>query len=135
MTGASSATEVRVRYAETDQQGVAYHANYLVWMEIGRTELLRGLGFPYGRLERSGVFFVVSEATCRYRGAARYDDRVRIETRVRRVRSRSVDFDYELSVEGRRIAEGRTTLLAMDSARRPRRVPPEIATALQDPGP
>lgn len=125
-----SAVEVRVRYAETDQQGVAYHAHYFVWMEIARTEYLKALGFPYERLEQEGLLFAVSEASCRYAGAARYEDRVRIEARVAGVRSRAVIFEYDISIEGRRIAQGRTTLVAMDRDRRPRVIPAEIVAAL-----
>jgi len=123
--------EVRVRYAETDQQGVAYHAHYFVWMEIARTEYLKALGFPYERLEKEGLLFAVSEASCRYGGAARYEDRVRIAARVTEVRSRAVVFEYGISVAGTRIAEGRTTLIAMDADRRPRRIPAEIVAALR----
>lgn len=123
-------TRVRVRYAETDQQGVAYHANYLVWMEVARTDLLATAGFPYRRLEQEGVFFSVSEAKCRYMGAARYDDEVEISTSVRNLRSRTVVFTYDLAVEGRPIAQGETTLVALDGARRPRRIPEDVAGAL-----
>lgn len=131
----TTTVEVRVRYAETDQQGVAYHANYLVWMEIGRTEHLKALGFPYDRMEAEGLLFAVSEASCRYRGAARYEDRVRVVTRVEAVRSRAVEFAYDLDVDGRAIAEGRTTLIALDRDRRPRRIPEAIVAALAEGGP
>ncbi|MBW3660461.1 MAG: acyl-CoA thioesterase [Gemmatimonadetes bacterium] len=127
-----ASVDVRVRYAETDQQGVAYHAHYFVWMEIGRTEHLKRLGFPYDRLEAEGLLFAVSEASCVYRGAARYEDRVAIRTRVEAVRSRAVEFAYDLSVDGRTIAEGKTTLLALDPDRRPRRIPQAIAAALRE---
>lgn len=124
-------TRVRVRYAETDQQGVAYHANYFVWMEVARTDLLAAAGFPYRRLEQDGVFFSVAEAKCRYVGTARYDDEVEISTSVRNLRSRTVVFAYHLAVEGRSIAQGETTLVALDSARQPRRIPEEVAGALR----
>ena len=123
-------SEVRVRYAETDQQGVVYHANFLVWMEIGRTGFLNAVGFPYPRLEADGVYFAVLDASCRYHGAARYDDRVVIATRCAEVRSRTATFVYDLSVDGQRIAGGRTTLIALDGERRPRRIPAELAAAL-----
>ena len=126
-----SSIEVRVRYAETDQQGVAYHGHYFVWMEIARTEYLKALGFPYDRLEKDGLLFAVSEASCRYGGAARYEDRVTVEARVEELRSRAVVFAYDISVEGRRIATGRTTLIAIDRDRRPCRIPAEIVTALR----
>ena len=123
-------TRVRVRYAETDQQGVAYHANYLVWMEVARTELLAAAGFPYRHLEEKGVFFAVAEAKCRYVGAARYDDEVEISTSVRNLKSRTVVFIYDLAVRGRSLAQGETTLVALDGDRRPRRIPEAVARAL-----
>lgn len=121
---------VEVRYAETDQQGVAYHANFLVWMEIGRTGYLRALGFPYGGLEARRLVFSVLEARCRYSGAARYEDTVEVATRVSDLRSRTVTFDYELSVTGRTVATGETKLIALDEGRRPRRIPADVAAAL-----
>jgi acyl-CoA thioester hydrolase len=123
-------TEIIVRYAETDQQGVAYHANYFIWMEIGRTRLLAERGFPYDRLEADGLLFAVAEASCRYLGAARYEERVEIETVCREARSRIVVFDYELRVQDRTIATGRTLLVALGRDRRPRRVPEAILEAL-----
>jgi acyl-CoA thioester hydrolase len=129
--GDAVVTTVEVRYAETDQQGVAYHANFLVWMEIGRTKHLEALGMPYGRLEAAGLLFSVMEAHCRYVGAARYGDRVRIATRVIALRSRTVTFGYELNVDGDPLATGETTLIALDRDRRPRRIPPDVVAALE----
>ena len=123
-------TTVEVRYAETDQQGVVYHANYFVWMEIGRTKHLEALGYPYSRLETQGLLFSVMDARIRYSGAARYADRVSIATRVTGIRSRAVTFEYELAVDGRPVATGETTLVALDAARRPRRIPEDVAAAL-----
>jgi acyl-CoA thioester hydrolase len=123
-------TRVRVRYGETDQQGVAYHAEYLVWMDVGRTTLLRELGFPYSRLEAEGLVFAVSEASCRYVGAARYEEEVEVETRVGKLQSRAVVFDYVLRVGERVVATGATTLVALDARRRPRRIPEPVARAL-----
>ena len=123
-------TTIEVRYAETDQQGIAYHANFLIWMEIGRTKFLEGLGFPYSRLEAEGLLFSVLEARCRYAGAARYGERVRIATRVVARRSRTVTFGYAMEAEGRPLAEGETTLIALDRQRHPRRIPAEVAAAL-----
>jgi acyl-CoA thioester hydrolase len=123
--------EIEVRYAETDQQGVAYHANYFVWMEIGRTRYLEALGFPYHRLEAGGALFSVMDARCRFAGAARYGERVEIATRVTSVRSRSVAFGYELEAGGRPLATGATVLIALDRERRPRRIPADLARALE----
>ena len=129
--GDAVVTDVEVRYAETDQQGVAYHANFLVWMEIGRTKHLEALGLPYDRLEAGGLLFSVMEARCRYAGAARYGDRVGIATRVVALRSRTVTFGYELEVDGRPLATGETTLIALDRERRPRRIPTDVAVVLK----
>ena len=124
-------TSVQVRYAETDQQGIAYHAHYLVWMEVGRTAFLEALGFPYRRLEEEGVLFSVVEATCRYLEPARYADHVEIATRVVGLRSRIVDFAYEMTSGGRTVARGETRLVALGKDRRPRRIPVEIGAALR----
>lgn len=96
-----TASEIRVRYGETDQMGVAYHAEYLVWCEVARTDFIRALGFSYAEMERQGVLLAVAEATLRYHASAKYDDLVRIETRLQSVKSRSLTFQYDL----RRISE------------------------------
>ncbi|MGH7563726.1 MAG: acyl-CoA thioesterase, partial [Gemmatimonadota bacterium] len=124
-------SRVRVRYAETDQQGIAYHAHYLIWMEVGRTEFLDALGFPYRRLEEQGLVFSVVEARCRYMQPARYHDVVEIATRVSELRSRSVVFAYELNAGGLGLAVGETRLLAMGTNRRPRRIPDDLTLALR----
>ena len=124
-------TSVQVRYAETDQQGIAYHAHYLVWMEVGRTAFLEALGFPYRRLEEEGVLFSVVEAWCRYLGAARFADRVEVATWVTGLRSRTVIFEYEMTAAGRTVARGETRLVALGQDRRPRRIPVEVGGALR----
>jgi len=97
---APSTTSLRVRYAETDQMGVAYYANYFVWCEIGRVELLRQLGFEYRQMELGhGCFLPVVEATCRYKSPARYDDVVTVETSVSGLRTSVIRFAYRLLVE------------------------------------
>jgi acyl-CoA thioester hydrolase len=130
--------EFRVRYAETDQMGVVYHANYLVWCEIGRTELMRRLGLPYAEMERQGVRLAVSEASLRFGGPARYDDLIRVDTRVLAVRSRSVTFGYVIS----RAAEGgatalvsaRTTLIATGDGGVTRSLPGALLQTLRSAG-
>lgn len=89
-------SRVRVRYKETDQMGIAHHSNYIVWFEIGRTDLCRSAGFPYSEIERKGFVLVVSEIACRYRAPFRYDDEVLIRTAVAEVASRAMRFEYEL---------------------------------------
>lgn len=131
-----STSEVRVRYAETDQMGVAYHANYLVWCEVGRTDFIRALGVTYAEMERRGVVLAVSEASLRFHASARYDDVVRIETRLVAVRSRLVTFAYHLSRVGTdaslaRLATGRTELVSLSPDGRPMTMPPEFRTMLE----
>ncbi|HEX4036642.1 MAG TPA: thioesterase family protein [Acidobacteriaceae bacterium] len=92
-----STTTVRVRYAETDQMGVAYYANYFVWCEIGRVEYLRQLGFDYKRMEtEENCHIPVVEASCRYKAPARYDDVIIIETQVAHLRASVIKFSYRL---------------------------------------
>jgi acyl-CoA thioester hydrolase len=107
----SSETTIRVRYAETDQMGVVYYANYLVWMEAGRVDLCKSRGFNYRDMERDdGIFLAVAEATCRYRHPARFDDEVVIKTSIEEAGSRMVTFVYEMraAASGRLLADGAT---------------------------
>src|SRR6187399_1249853 len=93
----SSESRFRVRYAETDQMGMVYYANYLVWMEIGRTDFCRQCGFVYRDLEREEqAFLTVAEANCRYLAPARYDDEILVETELTRVGSRVLEFTYRV---------------------------------------
>src|SRR3954467_1196928 len=85
--------ELCVRYAETVQMGVVYHANYLVWCEMGRTDFIRRLGVSYAELERGGISVAVSELSARFHAAARYDDLIRVQTRLADVRSRMIAFE------------------------------------------
>ena len=89
-------SRVRVRYKETDQMGIAHHSNYIVWFEIGRTDLCRKTGFTYAEIERRGFLLVVSEVACRFRVPFRYDDEVLIRTSIEEAASRSLTFGYEL---------------------------------------
>jgi len=108
-----------VRYAETDQMGVVYHSNHLIWFEIGRVELMRQLGFSYRDMEREdGCFIAVAEAKCRYRAPVRYDDEVIVRTRLKAVRESVVQFGYELllAADGTLLAEGETTHIVTDAS-------------------
>jgi acyl-CoA thioester hydrolase len=119
-------TTLRVRYAETDQMRVAYYANFFVWFEIGRVELMREMGFDYKTMEEEDdSFIMVAEAQCTYRRPARYDDRLRITTRVTESRSRSIRFAYEIHNEetGELLATGETAHVVCDSAGRPKTLP------------
>lgn len=125
--------ELRVRYAESDQMGVVYHANYLVWCEMGRTELIRQLtGTSYADLERAGVALAVSEATVRYHGSARYDDLVRVRTTLAEARSRSVTFEYLIThaTTGARLASARTVLVSLDANGKPAVMPEDLRRRL-----
>lgn len=125
-------TELRVRYAETDQMGVVYHANYLVWCELGRTDFIRALGGSYAELERAGTALAVVEANLRFMRPARYDDLIRVTTTVSEVRSRVVRFDYEIRNEERvLLASGYTTLVAMSRDARSSTIPVELRDSLQ----
>lgn len=125
--------EVRVRYAETDQMGRAHHRNYLVWCELGRTTLMREHGVSYAQMEREGVMLPVSRVEVEYRGALLYDDLVRIETRVERVRSRDIVFAYRMTRvdDGLVAAVARTTLVSADSTGKPARLPAEVRSVLE----
>lgn len=89
-------SRTRVRYAETDQMAIAHHANYIIWFEIGRTDLCRAAGFPYKQIEERGLILVVTEVVCRYRVPYRYDDEVVIRTSIAEAASRMMTFAYEL---------------------------------------
>lgn len=123
---------VRVNYSETDQMGVVYHARYLVWLDIARTEHLRLSGMSYRELEASGLRLAVSEVSIRYRQPARYDDPVRIRCWVRDVASRRVEFGYavEHADEGRLLATATTSLVALDAAMSLTRLPDRVRQAL-----
>jgi acyl-CoA thioester hydrolase len=134
MAGGRCTTELRVRYAETDQMGVVYHSNYLIWCEIGRTDYIRGLGTPYAELERNGVALAVSEASLRCHAPARYDDVVRVETSLTEVRSRTVTFDYVIAHAGTgaRLATARTILVSLDRDGRVAALPPNVRAFLSN---
>lgn len=122
---ATHTVDLRVRYSETDQMGVVYHANYLVWCEIGRTEYLREHGADYAALERSGTLLAVADASVRYHASARYGDVVRVVTTLRDVRSRMITFDYVIghADTGARLATATTTLVSIDRGGRPAKLP------------
>jgi acyl-CoA thioester hydrolase len=117
---------LRVRYAETDQMGVVYHANYLVWMEMGRVELCRSLGVRYRDLEeQDGVLLTVAEVSCRYLSPARYDDEAAVVTTVKRSTSRLLEFEDVISTveSGRKVATGATTHVFCSRELKPCRLP------------
>ena len=110
-------TSLRVRYAETDQMGVVYHSNYIVWFEVGRVEMLRELGFHYREMEKQdGTHIAVVEVRCRFKSPALYDDLITIRTRLLNVRESLLHFGYEVvrSSDGTLLAEGETIHLVVD---------------------
>jgi acyl-CoA thioester hydrolase len=119
-------TRIRVRYAETDQMGVVYHANHFIWFEIGRVELLRQLGFSYKDMEREDdCFIAVVDAQCRYKAPVHYDDEVIVRTRLKQVREKVIRFSYELlnAANGALLAEGETTHIVANAKMKPRAMP------------
>lgn len=123
---ASGETTVRVRYAETDQMGVVYYANFFVWFEVARVELMRQLGFCYKEMEiEDDSFVVVAKASCTYKQPARFDDVIRIRTNVTESRKRTITFGYDVFKEGADavIATGETLHVICDSKGRPKSLP------------
>ena len=131
MTAPSSrqtSSNLRVRYAETDKMGVVYYANYLVWFEVARADLLRSLGWTYREMEHAGISLPVIEAHCEYRQGARYDDDIEIRTTARKISPVRVQFDYEAirSADGARLATGHTVHATVDRDGRPVRMPDRV---------
>ena len=131
-------TQVRVRYAETDQMGIVYYANYLVWFELGRVELLRSLGLAYSNLEKEhSLILPVVDAHCRYREPARYDDEILIETSPALLRGSVLKFAYRIlrkAAEGEEhtlLAEGETVHVVCDGQLQRQPLPEPYAAALR----
>jgi len=114
---------IRVRYAETDRMGLLHHANYLVYFEQGRTELLRSFGLSYRDLEDQGYLMVLTKVEVRYRRPARYDDLLTLRTTAVRTTAVRIDHRYELFCDGVLVAEGNTTLACVDRDGRPQALP------------
>ena len=130
MKSPSTPSRIRVRYAETDKMGVVYYANYLVWFEVGRTDLLRGSGWSYREMEVEGFSLPVIEAQCSYRQSARYDDDLDIRTTGTLLSRVRVRFNYEVvrAADDAVLAQGYTVHASLDQDGRPRRLPDRIAT-------
>ncbi len=125
--------ELRVRYGETDQMGVVYHAEYLAWCDMGRTEYIRRLGTSYASLEQAGTLLAVAEASLRFHAPARYDDIIRVETTLSEVRSRALTFDYLIchAGAGTRLVTARTLMVVLDRNIRPVPLPPQVRALLE----
>ena len=124
--------DIRVRYAETDQMGVAYYANYLVWFEVGRSEFCRERGFRYADLEAMGYKLVVTDVHCRYRSSARYDETVIVRTRLKDAKKRMITFGYQIlrKDEEEVIAEGETRHICIDSNGKTKSLPEKFLVCL-----
>jgi acyl-CoA thioester hydrolase len=119
-------TDLRVRYQETDNMGVVYYANYLVWFEIARTEYFRSLCLPYTQLEEKGIYLMVAAVSCQYKYPARYDDIVTIESWIPEVKNSSLKFEYRLTVGEKLIATGDSIHVFTNESGRPIRIPKEV---------
>lgn len=130
-------TEIRVRYAETDQMGIVYHANFLIWFEVGRSELFRTRGFSYKDVEdNAGALMVVAESYCRFKSPAYYEDSLTVRTKVLELRSRSLRFVYEIhrTSDNQLIAEGETLHVVTDKDKKVRTLPAIYRDLLIDTG-
>ncbi len=128
-----SVTRIRVRYAETDQMGVVYYANYLIWMEVARVDYCQAAGFRYKDLEvEHGILLAVTEATCRYLSPARYDEEVEITTTISRAHRRAMVFHYEMrsATTGAPIARGHTSHMFLNRDLRPTTLPEQFRRLL-----
>ena len=127
-----SVTEIRVRYVETDQMGIAHHSNYLIWCEQSRTDYMRDRGVGYRDLEESGLLLPVIDARLRYRAVARYDDLLTVRCWVREVTRRRVVFGYavERNADGRLLATAQTSLMALGSNHERTTIPEPVRQAL-----
>ena len=135
MSNRACEVRLRVRYADTDQMGVVYHANHFIWFEVGRVELLRQFGFSYREMEENeGCFIAVVDARCRYKAPAHYDDEVIVRTHLKNVRESLVHFGYELLrvSDGVVLAEGETTHVVTDANMKKRTIPEKYASAFRD---
>lgn len=127
-------SRVRVRYAETDQMGVAYYANYFVWFEVGRSQFCNDCGFSYRDMEReTGLFMIVAEAHCRYKTPARYEDDLTIRTRISELTRRTLRFSYEINrADGAPVAIGETLHVLINSEGRPSSFPEKYQSMLKE---
>jgi len=123
---------IRVRYAETDQMGVVYHSNFLIWFEVGRVELMRSLGFDYKQMEiQDDTYLVVADVHCRYHHPARYDELLTVRTRILEAKTRTLKFGYELfrQSDQKLLANGHTIHVACSRAGQVKHFPPKYKKA------
>jgi len=127
----SSATDIVVRYSETDMMGIVYHANYLPWLEIGRTNLLKELGFPYREFEAQGLLLPVVEVSVSYRKPAKYDDTVTVITALKELPLVRIVLDYEIRRGEERLATAATTHAFVNRQGAPVKAPRDLMAALR----
>jgi len=128
---AESLTQIRVRYAETDAMGIVHHSVYPIWMELGRSDLLRQMGQSYAEWEAQGVMMSVAELRVKYRAPARYDELVEVRTRLLEATKRKVVFGYEITRDGTRLVEGETIHLVTGPDGRARTMPEKLHAFIQ----
>ena len=129
--GLCTESEIVVRYAETDRMGVVYYANYLVWMEVGRTDYLAEIGFPYSSLERDGVLFPACNASIRLFRPSYYEDRLGVLTSIESLQSRKVVFSYRVMRGDELVVSGKTEHICVDSRMKARKIPVKLFKALK----
>ena len=128
-------TSIRVRYAETDAMGVVHHASYIVWLELGRSELLRMIGLPYTEIEARGYFVMLAELNVRYHAPTRYDDLVLLRTELTQLRSRQIRFSYQISLQQNvtpLINANSDHIIVSRETGRPARLPSDLLDRLRD---
>ena len=126
-------TGIRVRYKDTDRMGVVYYGNYLTFFEVGRTEYMRELGFPYSELEKEGYSLVVTEASAKYHSNVGYDSLVTVKTAITELKRVRVRFDYEIfSEDNTLLVTGHTGHACLNSSLKPVRFPPEMIKRMEE---
>ena len=133
-TMVSISTKIRVRYQETDKMGIVYHSNYLIWFEIGRTELFKKLGISYAELESKGYFLLVTEAHCNYKAPATYDDEIEVITTLSEFKNSRLAFAYEVKRGNTLITSGMTKHAFLGINGKVARIPSDIIEALNKEG-
>lgn len=123
--------DIRVSYRDTDKMGVVYYANYLVFFEMGRTELMRQIGFSYDDMEKQGLYFPVVNAQCNYHAPAHYDELITVETSICEIKNVTVTFAYKITLDGKTLVTGTTKHPLVNYAFKPTRIPQNIKELLE----
>jgi acyl-CoA thioester hydrolase len=123
---------IRIPYADTDKMSVVYHANYLKYFEMGRTELMRQIGFTYDEMEKQGFYFPVVNAQCNYRAPAHYDDLITVETTISELKNVTITFSYKIKCQDKLLVTGSTKHPLVNYAFKPTRIPQNLKELLQN---